>query len=570
MPRIDAQSCFGRLLDWKNNGYCQIAPIAPHRSERRYLEDSLILETTFRTDSGCVRLIDFFPMRKGGAREPREQIIRIVEGLEGSVEICLHIEPRFLYGKLKPWMKPISRTCCTAIGGSDGLLFSGDFAFEMIDRHTLRSTCILAPGQRRHLSILYKKPALLDRRPTRVPAPARLDKRLGETIAWWKKWASRSPDLFRYPEQVRRSALVLKGLTNAPSGAVAAAATTSLPEAPGGVRNWDYRFTWIRDSCFAARSLAVLGFVGEADGFRRFIERSAAGSAEEVQVLFGVGGERHLIEWEIPGVKGYRESRPVRAGNAAEKQLQLDVFGELLDLAWRWHARGHSPDSDYWDFIVDLVNATVRHWRRPDRGIWECRGKPRHFVHSKAMCWVALDRGIRLASGLGRDAPLDLWQTERDRIRRTIEERGYDPVRGVFLQAFGYPWLDSALLLLPTVGFIDFCDERMIRTTDAIRRELDDNGLLLRYPRRSDDLPGDEGAFLACSFWLSECLARQNRMADAHRVFDRALAAGNDLGLFSEQFDTRSGEMRGNFPQGLTHLSLISAAIALSRMQSAR
>jgi GH15 family glucan-1,4-alpha-glucosidase len=345
-----------------------------------------------------------------------------------------------------------------------------------------------------------------------------------------------------------------------------AAPTTSLPEAPGGSRNWDYRFSWIRDSSFAVRSLVELGYESEADGFRRFVERSAAGNAGDLQIVYGVGGERRLSELELPKLEGYRGARPVRAGNAAATQLQLDVFGELLDLAWRWHERGHSPDDDYWRFILELCNAAARLWTEPDRGIWEVRGRPLHFVHSKAMCWVALDRGLRLAEASARAAPVKRWTLARDRIRRAIETKGYDRDRGVFVRSFGMKTMDASLLLLPTAGFVDHDDPRMIRTTDQIRKELDRDGLLLRY-KGADGLRGKEGAFLACSFWLAECYAHQGRYDEARVVFDRTVSTGNDLGLFSEEFDVATGEMLGNFPIGLTHLSHIAAAVAMAEHQ---
>jgi GH15 family glucan-1,4-alpha-glucosidase len=357
--------------------------------------------------------------------------------------------------------------------------------------------------------------------------------------------------------------VVLKGLSNAPTGAIAAAATTSLPESPGGSRNWDYRYSWVRDSCFTVRTLAELGYAREADGFRRFIERSCAGNAGKLQILFGVGGERRLDEREIPELEGYRGAGPVRVGNAAERQVQLDVYGELLDLAWSWHQRGHAPDDDYWEFLVELVNDTVRKWRGPDQGIWEMRGEPRHFVLSKAMCWLAVDRGVRLAEDLRRPAPVEAWRAARGEIRAWLDEEGFDRSRGTFVQAQGLPVMDSSLLLLPIYGIVAADDDRMVRTVEAIRRDLDQDGLLRRYER--DDLEGEEGVFLACTFWLAECLARQGNYADGEAVFRRAIATSNDLGLFAEEYDTRNREMLGNFPQGLTHLALIAAAVALGR-----
>ena len=324
--------------------------------------------------------------------------------------------------------------------------------------------------------------------------------------------------------------------------------------------NWDYRYSWIRDSYFSVRSLAEVGFESEADRFRRFIERSAAGCAESLQLMYGVGCERRLTEEELDYLEGYRGAKPVRVGNAAAGQLQLDMYGELLELSWRWYRRGNSPDDDYWRFLLELVDAAAEHWSEPDKGIWEMRGPPRHFVHSKVICWATLDKGLRLAEECMRKAPERRWKKVCGEIREAIESQGYDEERGVFTQCFGCKDLDAALLLLPRVDFLDYGDKRMIRTADVIREELDDHSLLKRY--RNEDT--QEGAFLACSFWLVECLAHQGRAEEAGAVFDRALTTANDLDLFSEEYDTEKGEMLGNFPQGLTHLSHISAAVSLA------
>jgi len=570
MPRIDSGSCFGRILDWKNGGYCQISPVSPCEISRAYLKDTLILETTFHHGKGKARLLDFFTMRKGGEHHPHQQILRILEGIEGETEFEIHMDPRFDYGAIRPWITQKEAHSYTLIGGPYGLFVSFDFRLEMKHRHRLMGSCKVAAGERRHLSILYRKPEDLDENLVSPPDIAEQDRRLDETLAWWRTWTSKSDIKTPYAEYARRSAIVLKGLSNAPTGAIAAAATTSLPEAPAGERNWDYRFTWIRDSTFAVQALANLGYAGEADGFRRFVERTAAGRAEDIQILFGVGGERRLTEMNIKELEGYRGAGPVRVGNAAETQVQLDVYGELLELSRRWYERGNVPDDDYWEFLVELVNAAAEKWRHPDQGIWEMRGNPRHFVHSKAMCWVTMDCGVKLAEALDREAPVDRWKSVRREIQEAVEQKGYDPDRGVFIQAFDSPKMDAALLLLPIVGFVDHGDERMIRTTDAVLEDLGEDGLLRRYDPTDDGLPGKEGVFLAASFWLAECLARQGRLEEAHKVFKRALSTGNDLQLFAEEYDPETKEMLGNFPQALTHLSLIAAIVAFKDMENAK
>lgn len=570
MPRFDSKSCFGRLLDWRTGGYYQIVPVEVYESSRRYLPDTLVLETTFRTASGEARLFDCLAVRPGSPRHPYRQLLRILEGVLGQVDFRIEIVPRFEYGAVKPWIRHFSRRQSefhVALGGNNGMLVTGSQPLNMRGRHDLEGGTKTEPGRRVSLSVIWVPPEELDEGRVDSAVFDRLDHGLDETVAWWRSWCAQGRTDLPYPGLVRRSAIVLKGLSNVSTGAIAAAPTASLPEAPGGVRNWDYRYSWIRDSTFAVNSLAVLGHAEEAESFRRFIERSAAGSAEELQILFGVGGERHLHEYEIKWLEGYRGARPVRVGNAAEVQLQLDAYGELLELAWRWHMRGKSPDADYREFLFGLVNSAAESWHQPDCGIWEMRGSPRHFVQSKVMCWAALDRGIKLLDEFGWDGPSVEWRRTRAEIRSAIECYGYDSARGTFVQAFDSAEMDAALLLLPTVGFVDFDDERMIRTTDAIRSALSENGLLRRYRAGSDGLKGKEGVFLPCSFWLAECLARQRRLEEAEQVLRRVLATANDLGLFSEEYDVERGEMLGNFPQCLTHLSLITAVVALDEMQ---
>ncbi|HUP02251.1 MAG TPA: glycoside hydrolase family 15 protein [Gemmatimonadota bacterium] len=564
LPRFDSGAYFCRLLDWDKGGYCEIHPVEPYEVDRRYIEDTLVLETTFRTAGGEARLLDCFTMRKGGRAHPRHEILRIVEGLEGGLRFSVRIVPRFDYGSLKPWIRCHDARLFTAIGGDEGLLIDGDIDLRMSGRHVLDGEFEIEPRGRRRLKLQFVRPETIDYEPPVPTDPRTMDQRLEETLGWWRQWVSRIGYDAESRDAVRRSALVLKALTYAPTGAIAAAVTTSLPEWIGGERNWDYRYTWVRDSIFTVRSLGDLGAGAEADAFRRFMERTAAGSVDDLQIVYGLGGERRrwLNEWELGWLEGYRGSRPVRVGNGAASQAQHDTYGYLLDLAWRWAKRGNQPDEDYWRFLRALVDTAVRRWREPDHGIWEVRSRPRHFVHSKVACWEAVDHGLRLADRYGFDAPRETWSGACEEIRRTIEEQGYDAERGVFVQAFGATALDAALLLIPRTGFVAWEDPRIVRTAEAIRDELCEDGFVLRY-RDPDGIPGPEGSFLPCSFWLAECLARGGRREAALEVFERTSATANDLGLYSEEYDPTAGEMLGNFPQGLTHLSHISAAIAL-------
>ncbi len=338
----------------------------------------------------------------------------------------------------------------------------------------------------------------------------------------------------------------------------------SLPEWIGEIRNWDYRFSWVRDSVFTVHALYELGCEREAKRFLQFIQRSSAGSASQLQIMYGVDGRRRLTEMQLDWLEGYRQSQPVRIGNFAAKQNQFDIYGEILEMAWEWHASGHAIDDQYWHFLVDVVNTVCDKWQQPDYGIWEFRGGPRHYVHSRGMCWSALNLGIRLAEECRCAAPTAHWRQTRDAIRNAVEGKGYDAARGIFVQAFGSLHLDAALLLLPRIGFIAYDDVRMMRTTDAICEQLDHDGLLVRY-NAPDGLPGHEGAFLPCTFWLVSCLAYQGRHELAWKYYRRAAACANDVGLFSEEFDTTSGQMLGNFPQGLTHVSQIMARLALAK-----
>jgi len=568
MPRLDSGSVFGRILDWDRGGHCELRPTAADFGvSRQYLEGSLVLATTFQTEDGEARLLDCFAMRRGGATDPLQQLIRIVEGVSGRCELRLVVRPRFDYGDVLPWVRRHGPDLFSAVGGDDALLIQAGGGLDVEGEHDLLAQLAVRAGERWRLAITALRPEHLDREPPGPVSADELDRRLDITLRWWERWSSRLKFDGADAPPIHRSAVVLKALTNAPTGAVAAAATTSLPEELGGCRNWDYRFSWIRDSQFTVRALAALGCHAEADGFRRFIERSSAGNAESLQIAYGVGGERRLDERELSELEGYCGSAPVRVGNAASTQQQLDVYGELVELSWQWHRQGSSPDDDYWRFILSLVDTAADRWCDPDHGLWEIRGRPRHFVHSKVMCWVALDRGLRLAEECLRRAPVRRWRKVRNEIRAAIEDQGYNERTGTFVSTFGAAAVDASLLRLPVVDFVAYDDERMLRTADAIGRTLDDDGLVRRY-RGRDGLPGREGAFVACSFWLAECLARQGRDDEARRRFDRALATSNDLGLFSEEYDPARRLQLGNFPQALTHLSHIAAALALREREA--
>jgi GH15 family glucan-1,4-alpha-glucosidase len=563
MPRFDSGSVFGRLLDWDKGGFCSIEPQGEvHSSFRDYLEDTLVLVSSFHLAGGVLRVTDCMTMESPDSERSHNQVLRMLEVERGSVDVRVRVRPRFDYGDVIPWIRHEGKAVHSAVGGDEALVISGLPDLHELDEAEVGAELTIRAGERVHLSLEFVRPEELDREPVTTEPADVLDRRLDDTIAWWRRWyATVKVDGPEF-EGARRSAAVLKALSYSPTGAMVAAPTTSLPETMGGKRNWDYRYSWIRDSSFSVRALADLGCEGEADAFRRFTLRTAAGSIDDLQVCYGVGGERRLTEERLD-LEGYRGSTPVRIGNAAEDQLQLDAYGELVNLTWRWHLRGNSPDDDEWRFLLQLVDAAAERWSEPDAGIWEWPGERRHFVHSKVLCWGALDRGLRLAEECMRKAPERRWRKARTEIREAVESEGYDADRGVFVQAFGSDALDASSLLLPTVEFVDWTDERMVRTADAVREELSVDGLLRRY-KTPDGIGDREGVFLACSFWLAECFAHQHRLDDAREVLDRAGATANGLGLFSEEYDPEAEEMLGNFPQGLTHLAHIAALTALA------
>ncbi len=561
MPRFDDDTCFARLLDWEKGGHCSIAPAREFTSEWQYLPGTMIVETRFLTAEGEVQVTDFLAM--DAPEEPRYDLVRIVDGLQGDVEMLVEVCPRFDYGEIFPFIRRHGRQLHSALGSNQGLLIRADMPLETTGRGSLGCRFRLRAGERARLALQFEFPERVDLAVSEDGIrPEAIDRHLDSTRAWWSGWTARMCPPCEVDAHTVRSAIVLKGMTFEPTGAIIAAPTTSLPEWPGGERNWDYRFSWVRDSVFTIRVLHTLGYVAEADRFHDFIQRSAAGSAEQLQIMYGVDGKRRLTESELHWLEGYRGSRPVRIGNAAAGQTQLDIYGELLEMAWQWHCHGHQTEPDYWDFLHDVVQTVCRRWQEADHGIWEVRGEPRHYVHSKGMCWAALNRGLQLAQANGFTAPVEHWTKARDAIRAAIEERGVDAGRGVFVQAFDSSELDAALLILPRIDFVTYDDPRMLRTVQAIRDTLEEDGLLLRY-RGPDGLPGPEGMFLPCTFWLVACLARQGAKDLARTYYERCLACSNELELFSEEYDMDTRQMLGNYPQGLTHVSQIMAWLAL-------
>lgn len=566
MPRFDADSCFGRLLDWGKGGHCTIGPPGEHvRTTRRYVPGTMVLETHFHASDGEARLHDFFAMGDEATEPAHYEHVRLLEGVSGRVEFHAEISPRFDFGEIVPHVRDHGGGIYSAIGSNVGLVIHSDMRLDVDRDRGMAARFHVDAGERVRLSIRFLPPEQIDDDASRLrEAGAAADAALERTCSWWRNWTNR----IRHPcgpdEHTLRSAIVLKSLSFEPTGAIVAAPTTSLPECAGGQRNWDYRFSWVRDSVFTVRALYELGCEREADRFLRFVQRSAAGSAAEMQIMYAVDGKRRLTEVELEWLEGYRGSVPVRIGNFASEQNQLDIYGEIMEMAWEWHAKGRDMDAQYWDFLFDVVNTVCTKWQERDHGIWEFRGAPLHFVHSKAMCWSALDRGIRLAQEKRMVAPVERWMQARAAIREAIERDGYDPERGIFVQAFDNDYLDAALLLLPRTGFVAYDDARMVRTTDAIRLQLDRGGLLARYDS-PDGLPGREGAFVPCTFWLVRCLAYQGRHELAWDYYRRALGCANELGLFPEEFDAQNRQMLGNFPQALTHVSQITARLALAQ-----
>ncbi len=568
LPRFDSDACFAALLGDERNGQWRICPTVSdgpvsRRGEiqRQYQGDSLILETTWTTFSGVVKVTDFMPPRDHG--DPI--LVRIIEGISGTVEMESVLRLRFGYGRVVPWVMRHGNDI-RAIAGPDSVCFHGSVRSRG-QNMAHQATFDVTAGQREFFALAWKQ-SHLDPDPCVIAEVS-----LESTRAFWADWSSRCTYSGPYRDAVMRSLITLKALTYAPTGGIVAAPTTSLPEDIGGVRNWDYRYCWLRDATITLEALLRTGYTAEADSWRQWLGRAIAGDPKDVQIMYGVAGERRLAEWEVSWLPGYERSAPVRIGNAAVDQRQLDVYGEVIDALTLGRQAGLDFDKHTWSLQRQLLDFLEKHWHEPDEGIWEVRGPRRHFVHSKVMAWVAFDRAIHLVEQ-GNPGPLQRWTSIRDEIHAQVLDQGYDSGRGAFTQYYGSTELDASVLLIPEVGFLPADDSRVVSTVRVIKRELMRDGLVLRYTQPAkaangagradvDGLPGAEGAFLACSFWLVNALDMIGEQDEATAIFERLLSLRNDLGLLSEEYDPRYGRQVGNTPQAFSHVPLIQAALNL-------
>ncbi|WP_284312779.1 glycoside hydrolase family 15 protein [Labrys miyagiensis] len=561
-PRFDSAACLAALLGTPEHGRWTIAPADPaYRVGRSYRGDTMILETTFETEGGSFMVTDFMPIG-----EDRSSLVRIVEGLKGTPSIRMELLLRFDYGSSVPWVTQLpEKGGIVAIAGPNLVVLRSPMPLHGEHLATV-AEFMVEPGERVPFVLSYGPSHL------RPPIPLDAGQALADTEKFWLDWAGRCRVDGRQGAALLRSLLTLKALTFSETGGMVAAPTTSLPELIGGERNWDYRFCWLRDAALTLVALLAAGYQEEASAWRNWLHRSVAGSPEDLQIMYGLAGERRLTELEIPWLPGYRDSRPVRIGNAASVQLQLDVWGELVDALHLAREGGLDASTDAWDIQRAAVEHLEGIWQAPDDGIWEIRGARRHFTHSKIMAWVAFDRSIRDAEKYGFEAPLERWRVIRGEIHALVCELGFDKSIGSFTQTFGCRELDASLLLIPEVGFLPIEDPRVAGTIAAVERELVVDGFVRRYHTRTraDGLQPGEGVFLACSFWLVDAWQRQGREKEAHALIERLLALRNDLGLLSEEYDTERGEQTGNFPQAFSHLSLVRSALSLHLQMPAR
>ncbi|WP_433074638.1 glycoside hydrolase family 15 protein [Dactylosporangium sp. CA-052675] len=546
LPRFDAPACFAALLGDERHGRWRIAPAAHGAATRRsYAGGSLVLHTEWDTAEGAVRIIDCMPPRGEAA-----DVVRIVEGVRGQVRMHTELVLRFDYGHVTPWL----RSCesgMRAIAGPDAAWLSAGVPQHSSDG-TVSADFVVSAGQRIPFVLTYQRSHLP------VPAPVDPEQALRDTHAFWSDWIGCGMHDGPWAEPVRRSLILLKALTYAPTGGIVAAATTSLPEEPGGGRNWDYRYCWLRDATFTLRALLGTGHVAEAKAWREWLLRAIAGDPADLQIMYGLDGTRRVPESTVDWLPGYRGSSPVRIGNAAASQRQLDVWGEVLDGLHLARESGIIATDQAWDRQRDLLEHLEGHWREPDSSLWEVRGEEQQYVHSKVMAWAGFDRAIRTVERLGLPGPVDAWRRTRAAIHAEVCERGFDSERNTFTQCYGSARMDAALLLIPRVGFLPYDDPRVIGTIDAIQRELCRDGLLMRYR------DGREGAFVACSFWLVEALNGIGRDKEAHELFERLLALRNDVGMLAEECDPATGRHLGNTPQAFSLVGLVNAARCLS------
>jgi GH15 family glucan-1,4-alpha-glucosidase len=556
LPRFDSPACFARLLGTEEHGRWRIAPRGEFKVRRRYRPHTMILETEFETAEGAVTLVDFMPVR---TKNP--DLVRIVTGRRGRVKLEMQYIVRFEYGSAIPWVTRLAGgKGIRAIAGPDMVLLCSPVPLRGKD---LTTEAQFEVGEGETL------PFVLTHCPSHFEDPQPIDpeRALAATEAFWHGWCKRCNAEGESADAVLRSLMTLKALTYAPTGGIVAAPTTSLPEKIGGVRNWDYRYCWLRDATLTLLALMNGGYTEEAIAWREWLARAVAGSPAQMQIMYGLAGERRLDEYEIDWLPGYENSKPVRVGNAACGQLQLDVYGEVMDALHIGRKSGLETHEPVWAMQCELLKHVEKCWQDPDSGLWEVRGPPRHFTYSKIMCWVAFDRAVKAVEQFGRNGPVEHWREVRDRIHADVCRNAWNEKRGAFVQFYGCDELDASLLLLPITGFLPCSDPRVRSTVEAIQRELTHDGFVLRYRTKEDidGLPPGEGVFLACSFWLADCLILLGRRDEAHALFERLCRLANDVGLLAEEYDPRSGRQLGNFPQAFSHVALINTAMNLTR-----
>ncbi|WP_150237224.1 glycoside hydrolase family 15 protein [Nocardiopsis quinghaiensis] len=562
LPRFDSGACFSALLGDSDNGRWTMAPAGEHRlSARRYRPDSLVLETEFRCADGVVRVVDCMPVNAGHV-----SLVRRVEGVEGRVRMRSEAVLRFDYGSIIPWVRKYGRRLYLA-AGPDSCYLDSDVEFEVVAPSRPVTEFTVAAGDSVDFSLTWTPPRAPE------PDPVNVGTLIEHTDGVWREWASRCNYEGEYRDAVVRSLITLKALTHSPGGGMVAAATTSLPEHLGGVRNWDYRYCWIRDATLTLLTLLESGYKREAADWREWLLRAVAGEPSQMRIMYGLEGERRLPELELDWLSGYEGSRPVRIGNEAAQQWQLDVYGEVMDVFHQARSHGIPPRESAWRLQRSLMDFLESNWCEPDNGIWEMRGPRRHFTHSKIMAWTAVDRAISGVERFGLEGPLDDWKRLRHEIFEDVCENGYDPERRTFTQYYGSSTLDASLLMAGTVGFLPADDERMRGTVDAVQRQLCRDGLVQRYSmdgksEKVDALPPGEGVFLPCTFWLADNLVLQGRTDEAREIFEHLLSLRNDVGLLSEEYDTNTRRLIGNFPQALSHIALVNTAYELDRDRS--